>query len=376
MGKRSLNGVNVRHTLRIPAKPDQSWTAGRGEDDMNRKQIISSLALAACLGASAAWAEPLSVVCANEQEWCDLMATNFTAETGVEVAMVRKSSGEILAQVRAEAGNPKIDVWWGGTGDPHLIAASEGLTVATGVDVSELLGWAKNMDEITEGRAIGVHAGALGIAYNKDVLAEKGLPAPACWRDLAKPEYKGEVQVANPNSSGTAYTELATLVQLFGEDEAFKLMAAIGGNVNQYTKSGSAPSKAAARGETTISVGFMGDMAKLKKEGFPLEIVAPCEGTGYEVGGVSVINGTPNMEAAKKWVEYVLTAEAQSRGQEVGVLNLPSNAGASTDPDMPDMATVKLIDYDFATYGSADTRERLLARWETDVKAAGGKIEE
>jgi iron(III) transport system substrate-binding protein len=164
-------------------------------------------------------------------------------------------------------------------------------------------------------------------------------------------------------------------VQLFGEDEAFKLLAEIGANVNQNTKSGSAPGKMAARGETTIAVGFMHDMVNLKKQGFPVEIVSPCEGTGYEVGAVSVINGTPNLEAAKKWVAYVISAEAQSRGLEVGVFNIPSNPAAATDPDAPDMAAVKLIDYDFATYGSSGTRERLLARWEAEVKSKGGKFE-
>ena len=336
---------------------------------------ISALALAAFFTANSANAEQLNVVCSNEQAWCDLMAQNFKIDTGIDAAMVRKSTGEVLAQLRAEKGNPKVDVWWGGTGDPHIIAANEDLTVATGVDVSGLLGWARNMTEMTGGRAVGVHDGLLGFAYNKEFLAEKKIAPPACWRDLAKPEYKGEIQVANPNSSGTAYTELATLVQLFGEDEAYKLLAEIGANVNQYTKSGSAPTKAAARGETAIGIGFMHDMVKLKKEGFPIEIVAPCEGTGYELGAVSVVKGTPNLEAAKKWVEYVISAEGQSPGLEVGVYNIPSHPDAKTDPEAPSMASIKLIDYNFATYGASETRERLLARWEKDVKGAGGAVE-
>lgn len=340
-----------------------------------KKLTVSALALGIGMSASAAVAEELNVVCSNEQVWCDLMAQNFEIDTGVDVAMVRKSTGEVLAQLRAEKGNPKVDVWWGGTGDPHIIAAAEDLTQPADVDVSGLLGWAQNMTEMTGGKAVGVHVGLLGFIYNADVLAEKNLTAPACWRDLAKPEYKGEIQVANPNSSGTAYTELATLVQLFGEDEAYKLLAEIGANVNQYTKSGSAPGKATARGETTIGIGFMHDMVKLKKEGFPVEIVAPCEGTGYELGAVSVVAGSPNAETAKKWVEYVISADAQSAGLEVGVYNIPSNPGAKTDPEAPDMTSVKLIDYDFATYGTSETRERLLGRWEAEVKGAGGAIE-
>ncbi|MFT5067306.1 MAG: iron(III) transport system substrate-binding protein [Yoonia sp.] len=333
-----------------------------------RKFGMVSGAILLAASTSSAYADELSVVCSAEQDWCDLMVAAFEAENAdTDVLMVRKSTGETLAQVRAEAGNPKIDVWWGGTGDPHLIAAEEGLTQVSGVDTSELLGWAQNMSEISGGKTVGIYAGALGIAYNSDILTERNIAPPACWADLEDPRFVGEIQVANPNSSGTAYTELATFVQLFGEDEAFVKLAAVGLNVNSYTKSGSAPSKAAARGETGVSIGFMHDMVKLASTGFPLEIVAPCEGTGYEVGAVSIIEGARNLEAAKAWVAFALRADVQSRAPEVGSFQVPSNSNAQVAPESPDLASIKLIDYDFATYGSSETRARLLARWDSDV---------
>lgn len=333
-----------------------------------RKFGMVSGAILLAASASSAYGDELSVVCSAEQDWCDLMVAAFEAENAdTDVLMVRKSTGETLAQVRAEAGNPKIDVWWGGTGDPHLIAAEEGLTQVSGVDTSELLGWAQNMSEISGGKTVGIYAGALGIAYNSDILSERNIAPPACWADLEDPRFVGEIQVANPNSSGTAYTELATFVQLFGEDEAFVKLAAVGKNVNSYTKSGSAPSKAAARGETGVSIGFMHDMVKLASTGFPLEIVAPCEGTGYEVGAVSIIEGARNLDAAKAWVAFALRADVQSRAPEVGSFQVPSNSNAQVAPESPDLASIKLIDYDFATYGSSETRARLLARWDSDV---------
>ncbi len=335
---------------------------------MKKLSLVGAALLASTVLAGQAGAQQLNVICSNEQDWCDLMVSNFEDATGIDVSMVRKSTGETLAQVRAEAGNPTFDVWWGGTGDPHLIAAAEGLTQPSGADTSELLGWAQNLAEISGGRTIGIHLGVLGIAYNREILAEKGVEPPACWRDLTNPAYAGEIQVANPNSSGTAYTELATLVQVFGEDDAFNLLKQIGANVNTYTKSGSAPSKAAARGETGISIGFEHDMVKLKLAGFPLEIVSPCEGTGYEVGGVSIIAGAEHLDEAKQWVNFVLTAEAQSAGPQVGVYNVPSNSNATLPEEAPAVETIKLIDYDFATYGSSDTRARLLARWDAEVK--------
>ena len=336
---------------------------------MKRTVLASCTVLAmGALASAGALADELNVVCSAEQDWCDLMVAAFEAENpDTEVLMVRKSTGETLAQIRAEAGNPKIDVWWGGTGDPHLIAAEEGLLQPSGVDTGDLLGWAQNMSEISGGRTVGIYAGALGIAYNREILEEREIAPPACWADLMDPRFEGEIQVANPNSSGTAYTELATFVQLFGEDEAFRRLAEIGKNVNTYTSSGSAPSKAAARGETGVSIGFMHDMVKLAASGFPLEIVAPCEGTGYEVGAVSIIDGARNAEAAKAWVEFALRADIQSRAPEVQSYQVPSNSNASVAPESPDLASIQLIDYDFATYGSSETRARLLARWDEEV---------
>ena len=190
---------------------------------------------------------------------------------------------------------------------------------------------------------------------------------PACWADLLKPEYKGHVQIANPNSSGTAYTTLATMVQLFGEDGGFDYMKKLHANVNQYTKSGSAPIKAAAKGETTIGIVFMHDAVAQTAQGFPIKTVAPCEGTGYEIGSMSIIKGARNLESAKKFYDWALTADVQSRAVEAKSYQVPSNKNAKVSPLSPDLSQIKLIDYDFKKYGSSDERKRLLKKWDDDV---------
>lgn len=114
----------------------------------------------------------------------------------------------------------------------------------------------------------------------------------------------------------------------------------------------------------------MHDMVKLAGSGFPLKIVAPCEGTGYEVGAVSVIKGARNPEIAKHFVEYALRPDVQSRSVEVKSFQVPSNSKATVAPESPDLASIKLIDYDFATYGERSTREHLLSRWTKEVKNA------
>ncbi|WP_371168191.1 ABC transporter substrate-binding protein [Aliiroseovarius sp. 2305UL8-7] len=328
----------------------------------------SASALSVVVAAGAASADDLTFYCSAQEDWCQLMANSFEDATGIDVAMTRKSSGETFAQIKAESSNPRGDVWWGGTGDPHLQAAEEGLTAEYISPMRDQLHpWAISQAESAGNKTIGIYSGALGYGYNSDLLAANNLPTPECWKDLLKPEFKGHVQMANPNSSGTAYTTLATMVQLFGEEEGFKFMADLHANINQYTKSGSAPIKAAGRGENTVGIVFMHDAVKQAVSGFPVNVVAPCEGTGYEIGSMSIIEGARNMESAKAFYDWALSPEAQNLALEVNAFQVPSNVNAKTSESAPDMSAIKLIDYDFRTYGSSDTRQRLLKKWDDEV---------
>ena len=268
-----------------------------------RSRILTLIALA--LGALALSLWPavaraqgnLTLYCSPQIEWCQLVVSEFEKATGIKVAMTRKSSGETYAQVKAEAANPRGDVWWGGTGDPHLQAAEEGLTLEyRSPHLAELHDWARSVAEAAKYRTVGIYAGALGFGYNTELLQKKKLAEPKCWKDLIKPELKGEVQVADPNSSGTSYTMLATMVQMFGEAEGFEYLKRLHKNVNQYTKSGSAPIKAATQGETTVGIVFMHDAVAMAVRNSPIKTVAPCEGTGYEIGSMSIIKGARSPE--------------------------------------------------------------------------------
>ncbi|HEY2979396.1 MAG TPA: extracellular solute-binding protein, partial [Burkholderiaceae bacterium] len=199
--------------------------------------------------------------------------------------------------------------------------------------------------------------------------AKKKLAVPKSWNDLLNPALKGEIQVANPASSGTAYTMVATLVQLLGEDKAFDYMKALHKNISQYTRSGTGPIKAVARGETTVSISFVHDGPGEKMQGFPVETITPSEGTGAEIGSMSIIKGARNLEAAKKFYEWALTPQAQQFGAAAHQYQLPSNKTTSIDPNVPDFKKIKFIDYDYAKYGASAERRRLIARWEKDVNA-------
>ena len=326
------------------------------------------LGCVAAVAGGAAGAQELNLICSADQAICELLVEEFEASHDIGVNMVRMSSGKSYAKIRAEARNPQTDLWWGGTGDPHLQAANDGLTMEyQSPMLEELQPWAVQQAETSGYRTVGVYSGALGWGYNTETFEEKGIEPPMCWEDLLDPSLAGEIQIADPNSSGTAYTTLATLVQLMGEDEAFDFLKKLDANVNQYTKSGSAPVKAAARGETGLGIVFMHDAVAQAEEGFPVEVVAPCEGTGYEIGSMSLVEGAQNVEEAKTFYDWVLQADVQSKMPDAGSYQIPSNASATPPEAAPDLDQIKLIDYDFAQYGSSDRRSALLARWDEEV---------
>ena len=331
------------------------------------KRMLMGTALAVAAFGAAAQGQ-VNIICSVQAEWCNLMSTVYAKTTGVKVNMVAKGSGEALAQLNAEKANPKTDIWFGGTGDPHLQAAEQNLTLEyKSPQISALYPWAQKQAADSKFRTVGVYLGPLGFGYNTELLAKKKIQAPTSWTDLLKPEFKGEIQMANAASSGTSYTVIATLVQLMGEDKAFEYMRQLHKNVSTYTRSGVAPAKAVARGETAVSISFVHDVTTEAAQGFPAASVTPSEGTGAEVGSMSIVKDGPNTEVAKKFYEWALTPGGQQFGLAAKQFQLPSNTKVTVDPRMVNPAKIRLINYDYAKYGASAERRRLIAKWEKEV---------
>lgn len=315
----------------------------------------------------------LVVYCSASNAMCEAETKAFSEKYDIKTSFVRNGSGSTLAKIQAEGKNPRADVWYGGTLDPHSQAAELGLTTAyQSKELENIMPKFKDPAKKKGNYASAVYMGILGFGVNKEQLAKKGLEMPKCWKDLAKPEYKGEIQISDPQSSGTAYTALATFSQLWGEDESFDFLKALHKNVSQYTKSGITPSRNAGRGETTIGIGFLHDYSLQLAAKAPLELVVPCEGTGYEIGGVSIIKGARNEENAKLFVDWVLSKEGQETAWKEGEsYQILTNTTAEQSPLALDPSQLKLIEYDFETYGSADTRKKLIEKWVNEVKMGG-----
>ena len=341
----------MRHPTAIPATLWASW-------------LLWSVPVAA-------QPDSITALCSTDQGWCELAAKEYQAATGVKVLQVRKPTGEALAQLRAEAANPKTDLWWGGTGDPFLQAAEAGLLDAyRPTYLNDLHGWAVRQYAMSGNRVGGFYTSAIGFGWNEDVLKRKKLPAPRCWADLVDPRYRGEIETSHPASSGTAYTILAGLVQLMGEDPAFEYLKKLHRNVTQYTRSGTAQAKSVAKGEVGIGVSFIFGFDNERQQGFTaVRSGAPCEGTPYEIGGIALIKGARHREAARRYYDWLMSPAGQSLGAKSQSLQYPANKTFTPDPRIPRLDDVRLIRYDFETYGKAAERKRLIERWAREVES-------
>jgi iron(III) transport system substrate-binding protein len=267
----------------------------------------------------------------------------FEKETGIEVVFVRMSSGEVLARVEAEAANPQATVWHAGSNTSHINAASKGL----------LAPYKPNTDFPLTGQLhakdwawTGFYSGAIGFVTNTNFLKEKGVKAPTSWDDLLNPAFAKNVAMAYPYTSGTAYTTYATLIQMYGLEKTLDWWEKFDKqSIHQYTKSGTGCIPMAGLGEVAVGIAFSHDiLAKGVNKGYPVVMTFPKEGTGYEIGGLSMIKGGPEPELGKKFIDWCFTTKAQNLFQKYN--RVPVNPKATVGKGSVTLDQVDLIEYD------------------------------
>lgn len=292
----------------------------------------------------------------NEETEHAAMQAAFEKASGITMSTLRFSGGEgwVRVEAEAESGNIQADAQWGML---HSLAQK-----AKGMDILECYvspAWEDipQMYWDPEGCWYGWSYWFINGVYNTEVLAQKGLEPPKSWKDLLDPKWKGEIVMPNPGTAGTAFVIVATIMQLYGEEEGWKYLEELDKNVDQYTKSGSAPAQLVAQGEYAFGLTWDQAVTSRKAEGFPVEMWIPEEGVGYDLDVAVIFKTGQNLTEAKKLIDWLGTTEAQqlagtyrSRVTRPGVPAL-----IDTDP--------KLVEYDVQWV--ADNRDRIMEDWKT-----------
>jgi len=211
----------------------------------------------------------------------------------------------------------------------------------------------------------GIYVGSLGFASNKHFLEKHHLEPPESWGDLLNPAFRGQLVIAHPASSGTAYTALITVLQLKGEEKGWEYWQQFNAHVWQYTKSGAAPTQHVGQGEAAVGVVFSHDVIAQMEKGLPIVLSFAKEGMGWEIGGMAIIQGAKHPELAKAWFDWALEPVTQELGPKYAAYQAPTVKGAKASK--PELLRVKLIDYNFDYAGK--NKKAFIDKFTNDIAA-------
>ena len=260
---------------------------------LNRIRTTALPLACALLFAGMALAQNLVVYNAGSSELIEDTIKAFNQEhPDIKVTVVSAGVGEHTTRIKAEAGNPRGDVFFGAS-------------VESFEAILDLFEPYKTVNDDKFDRAFvdpeyryyGYSQPLQAFVVNTDLMPLD--QAPHAWADLAKPEYKGKIIMANPSLSGSAYAQLAQMLQLYDWDLVKDVVAN-----TSFVTSSQIVFENVARGENEIGITGESDIAQLISEGWPVAAVYPSEGTGLRFDAMGIIKGGPNPDAAKTFMDW------------------------------------------------------------------------
>ena len=254
----------------------------------------------------------ITVYTALEDEQVSEYLEVFNSEyPDIRVNIVRDSTGIVTAKLLAEKANPQADLVWGTAASSMMILDSEGMLegyAPAGVD--RILPQFKSDKSVPTW--VGIDAWETAIIVNTVEFAKTGASPIKTYEDLLQPELKERIIMPNPASSGTGLLTVAGVLQLYGKDTqaGWDFLDKLDANIFQYVHSGSKPAKMAGAGETAIGISFGYAGIKQVRDGAPVEVIFPAEGSGWDLEANALINKGGIKAAAKTFLDWAISDAA------------------------------------------------------------------
>ena len=253
-----------------------------------------------------------------------------------EIVIQSLGTGQLLSKLQAEGKNTDCDIFY----DLEVVNAEIILNEAPDlfVDLSEydfgiydpsVTGYTERHHQYAVN---GKTAGAFLV--NTKILEENGLPIPATYEDMLKPEYKGLISMPSPKSSGTGYSYYNGMITIMGEEAGLKYFEDLNPNIKEYTTSGSAPAKAAVRGDVAIAYGLLWQCVNYANENDGMTVVVPDQGLAFDLFTMGMISGHETKGSVKDVFTYLYNE-----------LNKPQCAKFNPDKIYTDMPVAEIKDY-------------------------------
>ena len=330
--------------------------------------VIAVVFLAGCVSENqSASGDPdsgtITVYTALEDELVSEYLEDFNKKyPGIKVNVVRESTGIITARLLAEKDNPQADLVWGTAASSMMVMDDLGqLEPYAPSGIERILPRFKSNKTVPTW--VGIDAWETAFIVNTVELAKLGLKVEdiKSYSDLLRPALKQHIVMSNPNSSGTGFLTVAGVLQLNGKNtgSGWDYLSRLHENIDQYVHSGSKPAKMAAAGECVVGVSFGYAGISQRKNGAPVTVVFPAEGSGWDMEANALIKKDAIIPAARTFLDWAISDDAM----EMYKKNYPIIAtGGDGNYDGYDFDPVTLlIDNDFAW--TASNRESILEKW-------------
>jgi iron(III) transport system substrate-binding protein len=298
------------------------------------------VALSALFSTAGEAQQKVVIYSSNDDTLHKLVFPAFTKETGIAVEPVSAGSGVIVKRIQTEKEKPGGDIIWG---------VSRSLLETNKQFFSPYR--SKNHDAIpVEYREagdlwVGNNLHLMVILQNTRVLPED--QAPKTWADLLDAKWKGKIAFTDPANSGSAYSTVTMLVDLFGGGDAgWAKVKQLLANTRVLNRS-SLVFQGVGNGEYPLGISLEYAGYVWAAGGAPVKTIYPADGTLAQMEGIAVIKGGPNAEAARAFVDYINRKDVREMiikatyrrpaRQDLELAKLPGG--------MPALSSVKLLSY-------------------------------
>ncbi|MDB2501499.1 extracellular solute-binding protein [Planktomarina temperata] len=322
------------------------------------KNLFKTVSTASVLAISASMATAegtVTVYTAVPQNFIDALVPMFEEQTGTSVEIIKAGSGELLNRLTAESSNPMADVLWSVDGtvidfNPDLFESYE----AAGSDM--LADGMKQSDMWSPFTAV-----VMVLIVNEGELG--GMAIPDSWASLADPMYDNMISSARAEASGSAYIQLATVLQAFENEAAgWDIYKGMLSNFVLSDSSGAVP-RFVNDGELAVGVTLEDAALRYVEGGGPVQIVYPSEGTAIAPDAMALIANGPNGDNGKTFLDFMMSEAAQVVVAEQG--RRPVRSDVASNPSLLPLGEVNSVGYDSAW--AAENRARLVETWQDMV---------
>ena len=322
---------------------------------------LGMISLASAEKAPEEYTGELTIYSPHDQDPLNAGVTGFEAlYPNVKVNVVADGTGNLLNRIKAESAAPEADILWGGGADS--LAAYKDYFQPYKPSCIDLID-----PSLYDGDYLWIGESPLPMVFlvNTDLVAEEDIPKS--WKDLADPKWAGKIAMADPASSGSAYTQLNTILMIYGQaDDDY----AAGWDMvrsmmkNLVIQSGSSGAhKNVDSGEYPIGITLEKAAVQYDLEGGHLKMIYPEDGTSAVPDGIAIVKDCKNLELAQLFVEFALSADTQAaQNKDFGRRPIRSDV---VPVGLNPLTDITLMNYNF-DYAGANNAD-IVEKWQDAV---------